>query len=272
MGEKIRLVLIDHQALWRAGLAELLERRAGMSVVGVTGNPDDGIRLVREQKPDLALMDLRMPPADGVDLLCRLRTAGGDTPAVILTASNAREDMARALRAGARGYLLKDMEFEDVVGAIQRAARGELVVASAMRPKFLCILQLNQRNPSSRDLLTALTQREREILEHVAHGESNKVIARTLTISHETVKLHVQHILAKLHLSSRLEAAILAVEQKATSSCLACEACPTPNTGNIAELNTNLRQAKNRAPPPQVPDVVARSRVRWTASAHGIRV
>jgi two-component system nitrate/nitrite response regulator NarL len=215
VSEALRIVLIDDHALCRRGLAELLEHRAGMKVVGVTGNPDEAVQLLREHEPDLVVMDLRMPLMDGLSLLRRLRDEGCDTPALILTVSDAEEDMAGALRAGVRGYLLKDMEPDDIVEAIQRAAKGELVVAPAMTMKLAQMLQSAHKSQTREGLFSTLTEREREILEHLARGESNKAIARALDISHDTVKLHVRHILSKLNLTSRVEAAVFAVEHKA---------------------------------------------------------
>ncbi|MDE1950226.1 MAG: DNA-binding response regulator, partial [Burkholderiales bacterium] len=145
-----------------------------------------------------------------------LRAEGITTPALILTMSDARDDLASALQAGVTGYLLKDMEPEDVIAAIVRAAHGELVVAPALTLKLAQMLQSGSSGPERRDLLGSLTEREREILAHLSHGESNKTIARALDISHDTVKLHVRHILTKLNLNSRVEAAVFAVEQRAT--------------------------------------------------------
>jgi two-component system nitrate/nitrite response regulator NarL len=129
--------------------------------------------------------------------------------------SDSQDDLAAALRAGVKGYLLKDMEPEDVIAAIGRAARGELSVAPALTLKLAQMLQAGGAGTERRDLLSALTERERQILEHLARGESNKTIARALDISHDTVKLHVRHILTKLNLNSRVEAAVFAVEQRA---------------------------------------------------------
>ena len=210
----IRIVLVDDHSLCRAALSELLERRGGMQIVGRTGNADEAIRLARDEKPDLVVMDLRMPDADGLVILGRMRDAAMTTPVIILTVSDAEEDMGAALRAGARGYLLKDMEPDDVVEAIQRAARGELAIAPAMTLKLAHMLQTVQRNNTMEDPLAALTVREREILQHLSRGETNKAIARALNISHDTVKLHVRHILAKLNLTSRVEAAVYAIENR----------------------------------------------------------
>ena len=216
MSEQLRIALIDDHALCRRGLTDLLEHRVGMKVIGVTANPDEAVRLLRDERPDLVVMDLRMPLMDGLTLLRRLRGEGVDTPVLILTVSDAQEDMASALRAGARGYLLKDMEPDDIIEAIQRAAKGELVVAPAMTLKLAHMLQFGQKDQLRQDLFASLTEREREILEHLARGESNKAIAQELDISHDTVKLHVRHILSKLNMTSRVEAAVFAVEHKAS--------------------------------------------------------
>jgi two-component system nitrate/nitrite response regulator NarL len=157
-----------------------------------------------------------MPTLDGLTLLRQLRAEGIDTPVLILTMSDAEADLAAALRAGVRGYLLKDMEPEEVIAAIERAARGELVVAPAMTLKLAQMLHSGSKGSERKGLMDSLTDRERQILDHLARGESNKAIARALDISHDTVKLHVRHILAKLNLSSRVEAAVFAVEARAT--------------------------------------------------------
>ncbi len=214
MSAPIRVLLVDDHTLFRMGLSELLEQRGIIKVVGATGSPEEARRILREEAPDVIIMDLHMPPLDGLTLFRQLRQEGFTTPTLMLTVSNAEEDLTNVLRAGARGYLLKDMEPDDVVDAIQRAARGETVVAPTMTMKLVKLLQQEQPASNPASLLELLTQREREILTHLAQGESNKVIARALEISHDTVKLHVRHILSKLNLSSRVEAAVFAVEHK----------------------------------------------------------
>jgi two-component system nitrate/nitrite response regulator NarL len=217
MSTPIRVLLVDDHTLFRMGLSELLEQRGTIKVVGATGSPDEARRILRDEKPDVIIMDLHMPPLDGLTLFRQLRQEGFTTPTLMLTVSNAEEDLTNVLRAGARGYLLKDMEPDDVVDAIQRASRGETVVAPTMTMKLVKLLQQEQPASNPATLLELLTQREREILTHLAQGESNKVIARALEISHDTVKLHVRHILSKLNLSSRVEAAVFAVEHKLNS-------------------------------------------------------
>jgi len=209
-----RVVLVDDHALCRTGLADLLRQRGGMEVVAALGDVAQVAPTLREQQPDLLVLDLRMPGTDGLTLLRSLRAEGIDTPTLVLTMSDNEQDLAAALRAGARGYLLKDMEPEEIVQAIASAARGELVIAPAMTLKLAQLLQAGPKAGNRQDLIASLTERERQILDHLARGESNKTIARALDISHDTVKLHVRHILAKLNLSSRVEAAVFAVESR----------------------------------------------------------
>jgi two-component system, NarL family, nitrate/nitrite response regulator NarL len=210
----LRIVLVDDHALCRNGLTDLLTHRGGMRVMASTGDPALVVPLLLEHQPDLVVLDLRMPSTDGLTLLRQLRAEGVQTPALILTMSDAEDDLAAALRAGVRGYLLKDMEPEDVIASIGRAARGELTVAPAMTLKLAQLLQSGPKGNERDEMLASLTERERQILERLALGESNKTIGRALDISHDTVKLHVRHILAKLHLSSRVEAAVFAVEAR----------------------------------------------------------
>ncbi|MBI3149795.1 MAG: response regulator [Betaproteobacteria bacterium] len=217
MSETVRALLIDDHALCRRGLADLLEHRAGVQVVGMTGNPNEASRLIRELTPDIVMMDLRMPQSDGITMLLRLREEGITVPVVILTVSDSEEDLGNAIRAGVRGYLLKDMEPEDIVDSFLRAAQGEVVIAPAMTMKLAHMLQSYGQKNTKEDLLALLTSREREILDHLARGQSNKSIARALDISPDTVKLHVRHILAKLNLTSRVEAAVFAVEHKSVA-------------------------------------------------------
>lgn len=211
MSDSLRVVLVNDHGLCRRGLTELLELQDGIKVMGATGDPTEALGLLREHLPDLVVMDLRMPMMDGLTLLRHLRAEGLDTPVMILTMSDSQDDMANALRAGVRGYLLKDMNPEDVIESIRRCARGDLVVAPAMANKLANLLQ-SGHGEAPKEKSVRLTEREREILQYLAGGKSNKAIARSLNISHDTVKLHVRHILAKLNLTSRVEAAVFAVE------------------------------------------------------------
>lgn len=212
--KKIKVILVDDQNLCRSGLSELLGNCYGFSVLGATGSVD-GLRALLQGKPDLLILDLRMKPMDGLAMLGQMRSEGCTTPAVVLTMSDSEVDLANAIRAGVRGYLLKDMAPEDVVDAIRRVAAGELVVAPAMTIKMIEILRGDQPGDEPKNSLKLLTDREREILQLLSRGESNKAIAQTLSISYDTVKQHVRHILTKLNLSSRVKAAVLFTEQQA---------------------------------------------------------
>jgi len=209
---RLRIILVDDHTLFRKVLAELLESEGAVNVVAITGNPAEVAALLDAHQPDVLILDLNIGGIDGIQVMQQLRGNGFNPPVLILTVSEAEEDMARALRNGAKGYLLKSMEPDEVVDAIIRAARGETVVAPGMTAKL--VRMLDNKGSSSASLLESLTQREREILSHLAKGESNKAIARQLDISYDTVKLHVRHILAKLNLSSRVAAAVFAVEHK----------------------------------------------------------
>jgi two-component system nitrate/nitrite response regulator NarL len=215
MQEQIRVILVDDHTLFRKGLAELVEREGRIRVVAMTGQPSEVAGLLREHTPAVLVLDLNMQPTDGITLMQSLRDKGFSLPILILTVSEADDDLARALRNGANGYLLKNMEPDDVVDAIIRAARGETVVAPAMTAKLVRLLDhRHSGGDAGGDLLASLTQRERQILTHLSRGASNKKIALELNISYDTVKLHVRHILSKLNLSSRVEAAVFAVEHK----------------------------------------------------------
>lgn len=216
MTAKTRVLLVDDHALCRSGLTELLQHRGGMEVVGATGDTKSVVSMLRLLQPDLMMLDLRLAETDGLSLLRQIRAEGLETPVVILTMSDSEDDLSSALRAGVRGYLLKDMEPEEVIDSIARAAKGEMVVASSMTLKLVQILQTGPKGSVMGSLVASLTEREREVLHHVARGKSNKEIAKILDISHNTVKLHVRHILDKLNLRSRVEAAVFAFEYGAS--------------------------------------------------------
>jgi two-component system nitrate/nitrite response regulator NarL len=159
-----------------------------------------------------------MKPMDGISLVTLLRDEGCTIPVVMLTMSDSDTDLANAIRAGVRGYLLKDMSPEDVVDSIRRVAAGELVVAPAMTVKMIDLLRGDQSGQEPKNSLKLLTEREREIIQLLARGESNKAIAQNLSISYDTVKQHVRHILTKLNLSSRVKAAVLFAKEGGASN------------------------------------------------------
>jgi two-component system nitrate/nitrite response regulator NarL len=213
MADKLKIVLVDDHGLWGRGLGELLTNHYDFNVLGAVGSIDELRPLIGEQ-PDLLLMDIRMKPLDGPSMLEQLRKEGCNTPAVMLTMSDSEVDLERAIRAGVRGYLLKDMEPEELVEAIRRVVAGDLVVAPTMTVKMIEMLRGNQPGQEPKNALKLLTGREREILELLSRGESNKAIAKTLSISYDTVKQHVGHILNKLKMSSRVKAAVLFAKEQ----------------------------------------------------------
>lgn len=217
MSDKLKVVLVDDQSLCRRGLSELLANCYDFDVLGATDNIDE-LRVICLAKPDLLVVDLRMKPMDGISLITQLRSEGITIPAVMLTMSDSETDLADAIRAGVRGYLLKDMAPDDVVDSIRRVAAGELVVAPAMTVKMIDLLRGTQPGQEPRNSLKLLTEREREIIQLLARGESNKVIAQHLSISYDTVKQHVRHILTKLNLSSRVKAAVLFAKEGGADS------------------------------------------------------
>ena len=209
----MRVLLIDDHALFRMGLVELLERR-GIEVVAAAGDCARGIELVSEQAPDVVLLDMRMPEMSGIEVLHKLRADGAAMPIVMLTTSRDESDVIQSLQGGASGYLLKDMEPDDLITALDNIVGGNTVVAPELTMVLARAVQ-GEPTPAGdqHKNIGDLTPREKEILCLLAEGQSNKVIARNLGISDGTVKLHVKAILRKLEVHSRVEAAVIAVEQ-----------------------------------------------------------
>ncbi|MDH3282162.1 MAG: response regulator [Gammaproteobacteria bacterium] len=210
----MNILIIDDHALFRSGLEGLLERR-GIKVVAQTGDGDEGLQLAREIDVEVILLDLRMPGMGGLEVLRQIRSRGIETPVVMLTTSSDERDLVESLRYGAQGYLLKDMEPDDLVVALREVVQGKTMVAPGLTAVLAKVVQQGesadlQATPSPFD---ELTPRERQILCHLSEGQSNKVIARNLGISDGTVKLHVKSILRKLDVHSRVEAAVMAVER-----------------------------------------------------------
>lgn len=208
----MRVLLIDDHALFRIGLLELLERR-GIEVIDAVGDCDVGLRLARDCAPDVVLLDLRMPGMGGLDVLKRMRADGNERCVAMLTTSIDEPDVIASVQAGANGYLLKDMEPDDLVQALEEIVAGKTVVASELTDVLARALRQEPSEPRQQKSFSDLTPREMEILGHLAAGKSNKAIARDLGISDGTVKLHVKAILRKLEVHSRVEAAVMAVER-----------------------------------------------------------
>jgi two-component system nitrate/nitrite response regulator NarL len=211
----MRVLLIDDHALVRKGIEELLQSR-GVQVVAAVGSGEEGVRRARELPADLILLDVKMPGMNGIETLKQLRASGVEAPVVMLTMSREDADLSAALRAGAQGYLLKDIEPEELVPALEAALQGSNVVARELVGTLARLVRGNAAPPPAPRRTAApfaeLTPRELEILECIADGSSNKMIARALEIADGTVKLHVKAILRKLGMRSRVEAAVSAVE------------------------------------------------------------
>jgi len=208
----MRVLLIDDHALFRFGLSELLERR-GIEVIDAVGECEAGIQRVAETAPDVVLLDMRMPRLSGLEVLKRLRAGGQTMPIAMLTTSTDERDVIDSLKAGAQGYLLKDMEPEELIASLEEIVAGRTVVAKELTGILAKAVQGRHQESRESSAFSDLTPREREILCRLAEGLSNKAIARVLGISDGTVKLHVKSILRKLSVHSRVEAAVIAVEK-----------------------------------------------------------
>ena len=211
---KLRVLLIDDHNLFRVGLEGLLASRS-IEVVASVGSGWDAQRLVDELSPDIILLDMRMPGINGLDVLEMLRAKNETLPIVMLTTSTDENDLLKSLRAGAQGYLLKDMEPDQLVLALRDIVSGKTVVAPDLAPILAKAVQGKSTEQEEKDdsPFSTLTPRETEILALLAEGQSNKAIARNLGISDGTVKLHVKAILRKLEVHSRVEAAVMAVQR-----------------------------------------------------------
>jgi two-component system nitrate/nitrite response regulator NarL len=214
----IRILLVDDHTLFRRGLSALLSRDPAVQVVGDAADAGEAQRRAQEMQPDVILLDNHLPGVNGVDALPALREAAPKARILMLTVSENENDLAAALRGGAAGYLLKTTEGEALIAAIQRAVQGESVIAPEMTSKLVAAYRGAAAGPEvappePASPLDALSPREREILRGIAQGSSNKEIGRALGIAETTVKIHVQHVLRKLDVSSRVHAAVIASER-----------------------------------------------------------
>jgi two-component system nitrate/nitrite response regulator NarL len=212
MNTPIRLLVVDDHTLFRRGLIALLAASDAVTVVGEAADAGQAQRRAAELQPDLVLLDNHLPGVRGVDALPGLKEAAPNARMLMLTVSEDERDLADALKAGAQGYVLKTIDGDALLRAIERCMRGESVVSPELTGKLVTALRAAAEPASAApaDPLAALSPREREIVRHIARGASNKEIARALDIAETTVKIHVQHILRKLNLSSRVQAAVLA--------------------------------------------------------------
>lgn len=204
------LIAIDDHPLFRKGVADLIGMEPSLSMIGEAASGEEGLTLATELNPDLILLDLNMKGMDGIATLKAIKETDLDARVVMLTVSDHEEDVVAALRAGADGYLLKDMEPEDTLDYLRQAAAGKMVISERLTALLAHALRHEANHPS--DLNQAgLTAREDQILKLIAQGLSNKMIARKLDITEGTVKVHVKHLLKKLNLRSRVEVAVWAV-------------------------------------------------------------
>ena len=213
----VRILVVDDHTLFRRGLTALLARDPRIEVVGDAADAGEALRRARELAPDVVLLDNHLPGVNGVDALPALREAAPSARILMLTVSEDAQDLAAALRGGACGYLLKTIEGDALVAAILRAMRGESVVAEEMTGKLVAAYRDAASPPAAAPRAPAspleqLSPREQDILRGIARGASNKEIGRDLGIAETTVKIHVQHVLRKLDVSSRVQAAVIATE------------------------------------------------------------
>jgi two-component system nitrate/nitrite response regulator NarL len=207
-----RLVIIDDHPLFRRGVMQLVEMAGEFDVVGEASSGGEGIAMVRRLTPDIVLLDLNMKDMSGLEVLKALKSWESDPRVVMLTVSDQADDLIAALRLGADGYLLKEMDPEELVGKLKEAAAGQITLSDRLT-RLLAHALREDPHPKDPDQ-AGLTEQEGRILEQIALGKSNKLIARELNIAEGTVKVHVKHLLRKLNLRSRVEAAVWAVERR----------------------------------------------------------
>ena len=206
------VLIIDDHPLFRKGVAQLIDGMGNeFKLVGEAQSGQEGIELALKYKPDLILLDLNMGGINGIETLIELKKRGIDSNVVVLTVSDAEEDLVAALRNGADGYLLKDLEPEVLQSKLRSVMTGQMVLDQNLSEKLASSIRHDQNTTPEKEINASLTQREREILELIASGNSNKLIARKLDISDGTVKVHVKNLLRKLNVHSRLEAAVWAL-------------------------------------------------------------
>ncbi len=204
--EKATILLIDDHPMLRNGVKQLIGMVDDLSVIAEASCGQEGIVLATELDPDLILLDLNMPELNGLETLTKLRECELSGRIVVFTVSNYEGDIVNAFKYGADGYLLKDMEPEDLLQALQQAAAGKMVLSDAIAPILANGLRHNP--PTTKRDIESLTAREKDIIKLIAQGLSNKLIARKLIITEGTVKVHVKNLLKKLSLKSRVEAAV----------------------------------------------------------------
>lgn len=210
---KIRIALVDDHTLFRSGLKALLARQSDFEIVGEAADGLEGVKLVEQLRPDLVLLDLDMPTMNGHEALAQILAFDPEMAVLMLTVSEDGDDLAECMRLGARGYLLKKIDADFLLQSIRHAVNGDSVISPEMTSKLVMKLRRDsyQAVAPAPDV-ESLTPRERQTLAWLARGVSNKEIARALDLAESTVKVHVQSVLRKLNIKSRVQAAVFAVE------------------------------------------------------------
>jgi len=210
--QKTRIMLVDDHPMLRRGLRDLLSMEEDLLPVAEAGSGQEALELVKQHELDLILLDLNMPGMDGIETIHALRAASVDTRIVIFSVSDDHDDVIEALREGADGYLLKDIEPEELIEQIRLAAQGQMALSTELTQ--VLAQAIRSRPVSSQAHPSMLTKREKDVLKLIAKGKSNKMIARNLDIAEGTVKVHVKRLLSKLGMRSRTEAAVWVVENE----------------------------------------------------------
>ncbi|WP_239349893.1 response regulator [Snodgrassella communis] len=209
-GKKYRILIVDDHTLFRRGLCALINSCARFEVVGEATDGLEGVKMQQQLQPDAVLLDLDMPVMRGLEALPQMMNHNPQQVVLMLTVSEDGSDLVECMRLGARGYLLKNIDTEFLLDSIEKAIDGDSVLSPEMTSKL--VTQLRQQEHVADEIKEPLTPREREILRWLARGNSNKLIARNLEVTESTVKVHVQNILRKLNVVSRVQAAVYAVE------------------------------------------------------------
>jgi DNA-binding NarL/FixJ family response regulator len=214
--DRIRLLIADDHELFRRGLRMVLEDEDDIEVIGEAGDGEVAVELAREHAPDVVVMDVRMPGLTGIEAARRVKEEEPGTKILMLTISDEEDDLYEAIKAGANGYLLKEISIDEISHAVRSVHSGQSLISPSMASKLLDEFAAMIKKEEEKEEVPAprLTPREMEVLEHVAQGMNNREIAKALFISENTVKNHVRNILEKLHLHSRMEAVVYAVREK----------------------------------------------------------
>ncbi len=211
--EPLRILLVDDHVLFRKGISSLIASRRDMKVVGEANDGFEAIERVREIQPDLILMDIDMPKCNGLEAVKRIKQDTPEAQIIMLTVSDDDDSLFQAIKNGARGYLLKDLEPHRLFEMLEGVRQGEAPISGVMAAKILQELRHPDEDAGQSIDVDALTSREIEVLELVVQGATNKEISEALVITENTVKIHLRNILEKLHVQNRVQAAVYAVRE-----------------------------------------------------------